>query len=120
MSHSFPKALLAPRSPQDSVQTLALHPRPHRLLQLHLCQLPRRCSAASLDLCPSQALCLEGILQPYPSKALLQYPSSRKPSLTASRGGWSACSSGLGQTPPPAVLISCQTIWGLLEDRNEG
>ena len=32
VSHSFPKALLAPRSPQDSVQTLGLHPRPHRLL----------------------------------------------------------------------------------------
>lgn len=114
----FPQGLAG--SPQPTGQRPDPWPTPQasQTSQLHLCQPPKPCSAASLDLCPSPALCLEGLPQPYPSKALLQYALLQEALPDSLRRGWSACSSGLGVLPP--VLISCQTIWGFLEDRGRG
>lgn len=82
VSHSFPKALLAPRSPQDSVQTLGLHPRPHRLLSFISACYP---SHVLLHLWTS-ALAVSSAWKASPSpirqRLCCNTPSSRKPSLT--------------------------------------
>lgn len=108
----FPQGLAG--SPQPTGQRPDPWPAPQasQTSQLHLCLLPKPCSTASLDLCPRRVLCLEGLPQPYPSKALLQYPLLQEALPDSLRRGWSACSSGLGVLPP--VLISSPTIWGLL------
>lgn len=72
----FPKALWLPAAEDSGIQTLApAPPRPHRLLSFISASYPGGVLLPLWSLCPSSGLCLEGILQPYPSKeTLLQYP----------------------------------------------
>jgi len=80
----FPQGLAG--SPQPTGQRPDPWPTPQasQTSQLHLCQPPKPCSAASLDLCPSHALSLEGLPQPIRQRLCCNTPSSRKPSLTLS------------------------------------
>lgn len=110
----FPQGLAGSLQPTGQCPDPWPAPQASQTSQLHLCLLPKPCSTASLDLCPRRVLCLEGLPQPYPPKALLQYPLLQEALPDSLRRVWSACSSGLGVLPP--ALISSPTIWGLLEE----
>ena len=84
VSHSFPKALLAPRSPQDSVQTLGLHPRPHRLLSFISASYPGRVLLHLWTSAPAMPSAWKASSSPIHQRLCCNTPSSRKPSLTAS------------------------------------
>lgn len=84
VSHSFPKALLAPRSPQDSVQTLGLHPRPHRLLSFISASHPSHVLLHLWTSAPAMPSPWKASPSPIRQRLCCNTPPSRKPSLTLS------------------------------------
>lgn len=82
LPHSFPKALLAPRSPQDSVQTLGLHPRPHRLLSFISACYPSHVLLHLWTSAPAVSSAWKASPSPIRQRLCCNTPSSRKPSLT--------------------------------------